>query len=322
MDSVIRLKNITKRYGSEVALDNVSLEVPEGVVFALLGENGAGKTTAIRIMLGLAEPDLGRSEVLELSSELEGIEIRRRVGYVAERPTLYEWMTVNEIGWFTAGFYGNDFLAEYARHIKGFGLDGKKKISQLSKGTRSKVLLSLALANNPELLILDEPTSGLDAMVRREFLESMVDRAASGKTVFLSSHQINEVERVADVVAILRKGKMILVERLDNLKSDIRKLTVTMKDGQVDLPQLRGEILSKRFKQRQWQLIARGVDDDQLSLLKAHDNVRAIELLPTNLEEIFIAYMQERDQGPGVKDQGLGGRGEGVEESGMLQAAE
>ena len=168
----------------------------------------------------------------------QGLEIRRRVGYVPERPTLYEWMTVDEIGWFTAGFYGNGFLPEYARLTAGFGLPGKKKISHLSKGTRAKVLLSLALANQPELLILDEPTSGLDAMVRREFLESMVDRAAAGKTVFLSSHQIAEVERVADIVAILRKGKLILVERLDELKSQIRKLTVTMKDGAMDLPQL------------------------------------------------------------------------------------
>ena len=179
---------------------------------------------------GWPTPTPARPQVLGLPSDKQGLQIRRRVGYVPERPTLYEWMTVDEIGWFTAGFYGEAFLPEYARLTAGFGLPGKKKISQLSKGTRAKVLLALALANQPDLLILDEPTSGLDAMVRREFLESMVDRAATGKTVFLSSHQIAEVERVADVVAILRKGKLILVERLDELKSQIRKLTVTMKD--------------------------------------------------------------------------------------------
>jgi ABC-2 type transport system ATP-binding protein len=132
-------------------------------------------------------------------------------------------------------------------------------------------------------------------MVRREFLESMVDRAATGKTVFLSSHQIAEVERVADIVAILRKGKLILVERLDELKSQIHKFTVTMKDGAMDLPQLGGEILSKRLKQRQWQLIARGVSEEQLAALKCHENVRAVEVLSTNLEEIFVAYMQQEN---------------------------
>ncbi|MGD0384203.1 MAG: ABC transporter ATP-binding protein [Thermoguttaceae bacterium] len=295
MDSIIRLKNVSKRFGAELALDDVSFEVPNGVVFALLGENGAGKTTAIRIMLGLADANSGRAEVLGLPSAAQGIQIRRRVGYVPERPTLYEWMTVDEIGWFTAGFYGNGFLPEYARLTAGFGLSGKKKISHLSKGARAKVLLSLALANQPDLLILDEPTSGLDAMVRREFLENMVDRAAAGKTVFLSSHQIAEVERVADIIAILRKGRLILVERLDELKSQVRKLTVTMKDGAMDLPQIRGEILSRRLKQRQWQLIARGISDEQLSALNGHENVRALEVVSTNLEEIFIAYMQQEN---------------------------
>jgi ABC-2 type transport system ATP-binding protein len=282
MDSIIHINNVTKRFGADLALDNVSFDVPGGVVFALLGENGAGKTTAIRIMLGLADPDSGRAEVLGLPSATQGIDIRRRVGYVPERPTLYEWMTVDEIGWFTAGFHGGEFLPEYARLIEGFGLPGKKKIMNLSKGMKAKVLLSLALANQPELLILDEPTSGLDAMVRREFLESMVDRAASGKTVFLSSHQIVEVERVADIVAILRKSKLILVERLDELKSQIRKLTVTMKDGQMELPQLDGQILSKRLKQRQWQLIARGMSDEQLAILNGNETARALGVSSQN----------------------------------------
>ncbi len=105
MEPVIRLEQVTKRFGCEVALNGVSLEVPPGVVFALLGENGAGKTTAIRILLGLAEADAGKAAVLGLASAADGIEIRRRVGYVAERPTLYDWMTVGEIGWFAVGFY-------------------------------------------------------------------------------------------------------------------------------------------------------------------------------------------------------------------------
>ena len=157
-----------------------------------------------------------------------------------ERPTLYEWMTVEEIGWFTAGFYGPGFLPEYAGWPPNSDCLPKKKLKALSKGMRAKVALSLALAHQPELLVLDEPTSGLDAMVRREFLESMVDRAAQGQTVFLSSHQIVEVERVADIVAILRQGKLLLVERLDELKAQVRRLTVTLKDGAAATPALGG----------------------------------------------------------------------------------
>ena len=167
MKSVIELKGLSKRFGSVVALDRVSLEVPPGAVFALLGENGAGKTTAIRIMLGLADADAGRASVLGLDSAAHGLDIRRRVGYVPERPVLYDWMTVDEIGWFVAGFHGDGFFDEYRRATLGFHLVGGAKIKTLSKGARAKVALSLALAGDPDLLILDEPTSGLDAMVRR-----------------------------------------------------------------------------------------------------------------------------------------------------------
>lgn len=296
MSPVIKLEQLTKRFGAETALDEVSLEVHPGTVFALLGENGAGKTTAIRIMLGLAEPNAGRAEVLGLPSDTRGLEIRQRVGYVPESPTLYEWMTVEEIGWFTAGFYADGYMPEYARLIEQFKLPPKKKLKALSKGMRAKVTLALALAHQPELLILDEPTSGLDAMIRLEFLDSMVDRAAEGKTVFLSSHQIAEVERVADMVAILRRGKMLLVEPLDELKAKVRRLTLTLKDGAAP-PQLDGTILSQQSKPRQWQALIRDADTEHLAALAAHEAVENLEIDTVSLEEIFIAYMQGNGEG-------------------------
>jgi ABC-2 type transport system ATP-binding protein len=292
MEPVIRLSRVTKCFGSQTALSGLSLEVPPGIVFALLGENGAGKTTAIRIMLGLAEPDAGEAAVLGLPSATKGLEIRRRVGYVPERPTLYEWMTVGEIGWFTAGFYGDGFLREYLRMTGAFHLPERRKLRALSKGMRAKVSLALALAHDPDLLVLDEPTSGLDALVRREFLESMVDRAAAGKTVFLSSHQIGEVERVADVVAILREGKLMLVERLDDLKRGTREVTLTLQDGAPRPPDLPGNVLSARSKGRQWQLLVRGAAEPQLDGLGRHPAVRRVEIRSPNLEEIFMAYME------------------------------
>ena len=292
MTPAIRLQKLSKRFGPQVALKDVSLEVPPGVVFALLGENGAGKTTAIRIMLGLLDADSGEAEVLGLGSARSGLEIRRRVGYVPERLSLYEWMTVGEIGWFTAGFYGEVFLPEYRRLTAQFGLPERQKIKNLSKGMRAKVALSLALANQPELLVLDEPTSGLDALVRREFLESMVDRAAAGQTVFLSSHQIVEVERVADIVAILHQGELILVERLDDLKAQVREVTFTMSDGEVPLPDLPGELLARRQKARQWQVLVRGLGDEPLSRLSGAPGIREVQSRVPTLEEIFVAYIQ------------------------------
>jgi len=204
---------------------------------------------------------------------------------------LYEWMTVDEIGWFTAGFYANGFLPKYRDLAAEFELPPGRRIRDLSKGMRAKVVLSLAMAHEPELLILDEPTSGLDTLVRREFLESMVDVAAAGRTVFLSSHQIPEVERVADVVAILREGRLLAIERLDELKRGIRELTITLADSTAAFPALPGEVLSRCRRDRQLQAVVRGATDEQLTALRSHAAVREVQSRPPALEEIFVAYM-------------------------------
>lgn len=292
MRPVLQLENLTRRFGKETALEGVSLEVPPGVVFALLGENGAGKTTALRIALGLLEPTFGHTKVLGLDSRTDGIAIRRRVGYVPERPMLYDWMTVDEIGWFSAGFYPNGYLLEYRRLVEQYGLPPRKRLQSLSKGMRAKVSLALALAHDPELLLLDEPTSGLDTLVRRAFLESMVDRAALGQTVVLSSHQIVEVERVADIVAIIRKGRLILVERLDELKARSRDLVVSLRDDAYQLPPLPGQTISRRRRARQWHILLRDASDESLAALRMHPSVQDLEIRVPSLEEIFVAHME------------------------------
>lgn len=291
MSAVIQLSNVTKNYGQHAALTDVSFEVPAGVVFALLGENGAGKTTAIKLMLGLTEPTRGELRVLGLDSRRNGLAIRRRVGYLPERPTLYEWMTAAEIGWFTAGFYGDGFEQQFRTYVSGFRVPLDRKLNQLSKGMRAKVALSLAMAHEPELLVLDEPTSGLDTMVRREFLESMVDIGAEGRTVLLSSHQIGEVERVADIVAIVHGGRLLAVERLDQLKQSTRQLTVTVNDGSAPLPPIAGQTIHQRRHGRQWDVLVRGLETADLERLRIAEGIVAIESRTPSLEEIFVAYM-------------------------------
>ncbi len=294
MQSVLKLKAVEKQFGKQRALDGISLEIPSGVVFALLGENGAGKTTALRIALGLETADRGNAHVLGLDSKQKGQEIRRRVGYLPERPTLYEWMTVAEIGWFTAGFYDQNYLPRYRELTADFGLPEDRKIKALSKGMRAKVALSLVMADDPELLVLDEPTSGLDTLVRREFLESMVDVAASGRTVVLSSHQIGEVERVADHVAIVHAGQLVVVERLETLKAQTKQLTLTLHE-EGELPIVHGEVLTAECRGRQWQVVVKELETGELERLRDDELVHEAALLPVSLEEIFIAYLQ----GPG-----------------------
>src|SRR5262249_54405979 len=151
----------------------------------------------------------------------DAAKLRQRVGYVPERPRFYDWMSVGEIGWFTAGFHTPAFRARYQDLLKRFLLDPKAKLKHLSKGQYAKGALSLALAPDPEVLILDEPTSGLDLLVRREFLGSMVELAGEGRTILISSHQIAEVERVASHVAFLAAGDLLLTSTLDDLRRRI-----------------------------------------------------------------------------------------------------
>ena len=311
-DWAIRVDGVTKLYKRRAALDGVSFDVPTGSVFGLLGENGAGKSTTIKSLLGLIVPDGGRIETLGLDPTRDGLEVRRKVGYVAEQPGLYEWMTVAEIGWFASGFHSRKpvgpeaYQKHYASLIRGFDLPPGRKIKALSKGMRAKVGLALALASEPELLVLDEPTSGLDVLVRREFLESMVDLAGEGRTVLLSSHQIGEVERVASHVALLHQGKLVLAEPLDELRARTFLVNFTL-DGTVRAPLPPSdstiEVVDAIEAPRQARWLVHAADRSALKAARGWPGVVAMEVETPSLEDIYIAYMRRRtpsDASPAV----------------------
>ena len=299
--AAIRIDGLVKRFKDHLAVDGLALEIPEGSVFGLLGENGAGKTTTILTLLGLIVPDAGRVEVLGLDPSKDAIAVRRKVGYVPEIPALYDWMTVAEIGWFASGFHpeGDMGTATYRSRFKalidGFELPLDRKIKLLSKGMRAKVSLAVALASEPALLILDEPTSGLDVLVRREFLESMVDIAAAGRTVFLSSHQIGEVERVASHVALMHKGKLLLAEPLDQLRARTFQLTITFtsRDHPAAPPfNLPIEVIEATDAPRQARWLVHSNDRGAIETLRALPGVESLEIQTPSLEDIYIAYMK------------------------------
>ncbi|WP_435017435.1 ABC transporter ATP-binding protein [Tundrisphaera sp. TA3] len=302
-DSAIRIDGLTVRYRGRAAVDGLGFEVPVGSVFGLLGENGAGKSTTIKTLLGLIRPDAGKVEVLGLDPSRKGEEVRRLVGYVPEMPTLYDWMTVAEIGWFASGFRpgapggAEGSQARYAELARGFDLPTGRKIKALSKGMRAKVGLSLALAFDPALLILDEPTSGLDLLVRREFLESMVDLAGAGRTVLLSSHQVAEVERVASHVALIHQGKLILAEPLDDLKARTFRVSFTLdgpfRPGGLPLGPA-WQLVDADDAPRQSRWLMHAADRGVLTTLLDLPGVTGLEVETPSLEEIYIAYMRHR----------------------------
>ena len=304
MTACISTTGLEMRFRGCDALRGVDLTVPTGSVFALLGENGAGKTTLIRILTGFLKQTAGDCQVCGLDPVKDALEIRRRIGYVSDAPALYDWMRVEEIGWFTASFYGGSFQERYREMVSHFELPLDRKIRYLSKGQRAKVALSLAIAPDPELLILDEPTSGLDPHVRREFLESMVDRAAVGKTVLLSSHQISEVERVADRVAILRSGKVQLCDSLEELKDEVSELTITLSDSvtALPIPAPPAEVLSESAEGRQRRWMVRNYGPEQMAELDSRPGVVSVRSRRASLEELFVACTRGQPPVPVADD--------------------
>jgi ABC-2 type transport system ATP-binding protein len=290
MDRVIDIRGLTKAFRGRRAVDGLTLAVPQGAIFALLGDNGAGKTTTIRMLTGLLRPDAGHAAVLGRDSWRDAVKLRHRVGYVPERPRYYDWMTVAEIGWFTAGFHRALFLANYRELVGRFGLDPNARLRHLSKGEYAKVGLALALAPDPEVLILDEPTSGLDLLVRREFLASMVDLAGVGRTILISSHQIAEVERVASHVAFLDRGRLLLAAPLDELRERVVRLRLRH-EGRPPAADRLGTVLQRNGSGRLWQAVLLDPDRAAVHELRQAEGVHDVEETPLSLEDIYLALL-------------------------------
>ena len=218
MDAILA-DGLTKRYGADRGVIDLSFRVARGEVFGYLGPNGAGKTTTIRLLLDLARPTSGSVSVLGLDPRRDGVALRRRLGVVPGDLRLYERLTGREIVRYFASLRDGTTRPEIDALAARLDADLDRPVRSLSKGNRQKIGLIQALAHRPELLVLDEPTSGLDPLVQEEVLDLLREAAAEGRTVFLSSHALAEVQRVADRVAIIRDGRLVLVEGVESLRA-------------------------------------------------------------------------------------------------------
>jgi ABC-2 type transport system ATP-binding protein len=290
MDTIIATHKLTKHFGSKTVVNRLDLTVPRGAIYALLGDNGAGKSTTIKMLTGLLPPDGGRAEILGEDCWAAACGLRHRVGYVPERPRFYDWMSVREIGWFTAGFHHPGFYGRFLGMMDRFRLDPKAKLKALSKGGYAKVGLALALASEPEVLILDEPTSGLDLFIRREFLASMVDLAGEGRTILISSHGIAEVERVASHAAFMAEGKLLLSAPIEELRRRIVRVRL-LHEGPPPDPAKLGTVLDREQSGRQWQVVVQDPDREALDALAIAEGVSGYEESPLTLEEMYTAVM-------------------------------
>jgi len=290
----IETSELTKQYGKIPVVDRLSLKVPKQQITAFLGRNCAGKSTTIKMLLGLTSPSFGAGSVLgkTIRDASQNRELRREVAYVAEDKQLYSYMTVGQLILFTRSFYSDWRTDTETRLLKQFQLPLRQKVKALSKGMRTKLALLLALSRQPQLLIMDEPSEGLDPVSVEELLHEIVGAAASGVTVFFSSHQIAEVERIADRACIIDHGKLLVDTSLEDMRRDYRRITLTFDTDPPAVALSLPGIQQVRTIGRQITLLAKENADAVVELTRDL-HPASVEVSPVGLREVFLETVKE-----------------------------
>jgi ABC-2 type transport system ATP-binding protein len=292
-DHVIETDGLTKHYGAFEAVRGLSMRVPRGSITGFLGQNGAGKSSTIRMLLGMMRPTRGGGRVLgfDIADRRESVEMRRRVAYVSEDKRLYDYMTVSQLVRFTRAFYPTWRADVERRLLDEFRLPPDRPIRKLSKGMRTQTALLLALARGAELLVLDEPTEGLDPVVTEKVLELIVGAAAEGATVFFSSHQIAEVEQVADRVLLIDAGRLMLDTSLDAIAEDFRRVRAVY-DAPVSLDALGiGGAARVEAEGRTVSVLATRDVDAVVARMRAGPAV-TVDVLPLTLKDVVLETLR------------------------------
>lgn len=294
MNLIIQTRHLSKRYGPIDAVRDLSLGVPRGKISAFLGPNGHGKSTTIKMLLGMTRPTGGTGQVLgfDITDPRGSLEIRRRTAFVSEDKHLYGYMTVKQVIAFTRGLFPH-WQHDRERELLGvFDLPLNRKVKQLSKGMRTKLALILALARGAELLILDEPSEGLDPVVAESMLQNVVRAAADGASVFFSSHQLSEAERIADHVFILKRGHIVLEGPLDELRERYRRINAVF----VGQPPTDGlPLQSLANVQREGHVLSALSKDNSEAVAGKFRELGAVsvEVCSVGLRELFLETVQE-----------------------------
>jgi len=289
MAEAIVTQGLTKYYGRRCVVNSLNLRVPAGSVYGLLGRNGSGKSTTIKMLMGFVRPDRGSARLLDEDVSSLTPATRARIAYIAEGHPFLRWMTINEAVRFTRSFYSHwnsELLDQILDH---FALPRRAKIRRLSNGQRAQVSLALAVAPDPELLILDDPTLGLDTVVRRDFLESVIQIIQrEGRTILISSHILADVERVADRIGILVDGVLRVDCPTDYFKLSLRKVVLEFTGDPPHFPACEGLVNTWRVGNRlEVAIVGFGARHEQL--IESLEPT-AVDVLELNLEDAFIEY--------------------------------
>jgi len=295
-DRAIQIDNLTVRYGRNTAVDNVSLNVERGAVYALLGRNGAGKSSLIRCLLGQQKADAGGVRLFGDDVWQRRAALMQRVGVVSEDSDAPPEMSVGALARFCRCLYARWDQAAFETRMQHFGIGLDDRFGTLSKGQKKQVSLALALAMSPDLIVLDDPTLGLDVVARKALFEEVIGELADrGISVFVTTHDLSGIETFADRVGILQRGQLVLDEDADALRSRFRRIRFTAQPVALET----GGLAATRM--RSWgggaEAIVSNYDDIAFERFRAASGVSAAEIEPMTLEEIFVAVAGENGGG-------------------------
>ncbi len=283
----ITLRGLTRRFRSRTVVDHIDLDVPAGSTTALIGLNGAGKSTAIRMMVGLLPPSSGSIVIRGHDVQIDPIAAKSIIGYVPDRPTAYPWMTVRQVLDFSQALRPTWNVAYAADLLKLFRLDPTQKVKRLSKGQAAKLSLLVAVAPRPPILILDEPTDGMDPLARDEFLDGVLRTIVDGgQTVLISSHALDEVQRLADRIVIMHEGRIVHIASTDELVSSTKRIRATLPDQHPLLIPPPGTIWH-RTDRREWLITVRDYTPHTLAHLNTQNTLTSVEVFDLSLDDIF-----------------------------------
>ena len=289
LPDAIVVEHLSKAYGPKWVVRDLNLTVPTGCVYGFLGRNGAGKSTTIKMLTGMTRPESGRVTLLGEDVEQITPQTRARIAYMAEGHPLYSWMTIGQIVQFTRPFYENWDQTLVEQILDHFELSRKQKCGRLSRGQQAQVSLALAMAPDPELLILDDPTLGLDTVVRRDFLEALIQLIQSrGRTIFFSSHVLGDVERVATRIGVMVDGVLRVDCPTETFRDTVRKVVMGFDGEPPDFPGCEGLVTWRRIG-LELELIVVNWGPAQQAVADALEP-RWTDVVGLNLEDAFIEY--------------------------------
>jgi len=289
----IQTCELTKKFGQIVAVRRLNLSVPMGSISGFLGQNGAGKSTTLKMLMGAVRPSHGSGQVFGLTIEdrLQSVEIRKRVAFVGEEKALYDYMTVEQVIGFTKSFFPKWRSDLEQKFLRQFPLPFDRKIKKLSKGMRTQLALLLGIARGPEMLVLDEPSEGLDPVAIEILLQVLKDLAEDGMTIFFSSHQLADVEVIANHVFIIDRGELVVGSSVDRLKKQCWRIQVVFES-----PVQENELAMEGVKaiQAEGQTLSLFVSHNLDRILEGIRTLRAtkVEVMPMSLREIFLKSLK------------------------------